>query len=74
MSGRGDTARQLESKDTNVGLSQRVCIIYETCLNSLNRPQEGAFQCDRALRAGPAVRILHQTVVQHQNLARKQVR
>jgi len=29
------------SKDTNVGLSQRVCIIDETCLNSPNRPQVG---------------------------------
>ena len=46
----GVSHTELKSKDTNVGLSQRVCIIDETCLNSLNRPQEGACQCDRALR------------------------
>jgi len=31
-------------------ISQRVCIISETCLNSLNRPQVGACQRDRAIR------------------------
>ena len=38
-----------ESKATNVGLSQRVYIIDETCLNSFNRAQVGACQCEPAL-------------------------
>ena len=38
-----------ESKASNVGLSQRVSIIGETCLNSLNRPRTAVCQCERAL-------------------------
>jgi len=36
---RGGGRMPSESKATNVGLSQRVYIIGETCLNSFNRPQ-----------------------------------
>jgi len=38
-----------QSKATNVGLSQRVYIIGETCLNTFNRAQVGACQCERAV-------------------------
>jgi len=35
--------RCAKSKATNVGLSQRVYIIVETCLNSFNRPQTAVY-------------------------------
>jgi len=41
--------RGCQSEATNVGLSQRVYIIGETCLNSFNRAHVGACQCERAL-------------------------
>jgi len=45
---RGHTGGR-ESKASTVGLSQRVSIIGETCLHSLNRLRTAVCQCERAL-------------------------
>jgi len=57
--GRPTHRRTPESKATNADLTQRVYIIGETRVNSFDRPQVGACQCERALtNVEPRSRIL----------------